>query len=161
MRSVEPERLTAYVTDAKQRRLQSNVAVEDLTTQDRIQETNRFLDALRIQDRAPSVRVIGFSEFTFTQSIPLDNPQLADFAKHLGADYVVVACQYAGQANQTVMYPMTTFTNENATANVYGNNGYSAVRDSFQLRHIHNACSDASGTKCLCARRSLHPSLAA
>lgn len=126
VRGVEPERLIAWATDAKQRRLQSNVAVEDLTTQDRIQETNRVLDAVRIQERAPTVRVIGFCEFAFGNPIPLDDPRLADFAKQVGADYAVVACQYAGQAQQTVLYPITTYSNADATAYVTGSNGYSA-----------------------------------
>jgi hypothetical protein len=105
----------------------SSVAAEDLTDQDRIAETNRLLDALRIAERSPSVRVIGLSEFTYAEELPVEDPKLADFAKRIGADYVVVTCRYGGKTNQTVMQPVTTFSNANSTAYVTGSNGYSAT----------------------------------
>jgi len=124
--SVETERLNGRAVDTRQRRLKSDVPLNKLTAQDRIDETNRLMTALRIPERAPTVRVLGFSKFTYTNRLPLDDPQLEEFARRIGADYVVVAEQYGGQTNQTVMYPMTTVSSANATVNVTGSSGYSA-----------------------------------
>jgi hypothetical protein len=118
VRSVEPARLMAWANDEQQRRLHSDVAVEDLPPQQRADQTDRLLTAIRIPGRSPTVGIIGFSAFQEDEQLPLTDPDLIKFAKRAGADYVVVTCSYGGKANKVTLFPMMSAFSASGT--VYG-----------------------------------------
>jgi hypothetical protein len=122
VRTVEPERVEAWIADARSRRVASDVAIEDLATEDRIAETNRLFEALQVPEKAPGAYVLGMSLFTQDKPIPTGDAALLAFARQIGADYVVVA-QQAAKVRQTALQPVTTFSSSTATGQVTGAGG--------------------------------------
>ena len=124
------------MADAHSRRVASDVAVEDLTTQDRIAETSRLFAALRIPERAPGAYVLGVSAFTHDRPPPDSDPHLQAFAKNIGADYVAVSQQVA-RRNRTVYQPVTMFSGSSATG--YATVGGSTATNPGHICTLHAA----------------------
>ena len=120
VRTVEPDRLNAWAVELQRRRAESNVAIEDLGTADRVEETNRLFEVLRIPERAPSADALGMSQFQLDRALSTDDRQLAAFAKQIGADDVVVCCQAGGSVSRMAYQPITTFSAGTASGYVGG-----------------------------------------
>jgi hypothetical protein len=127
VRTVEYERLSAFWKSEYERRLRSPIAVEDLPLADKIAEKNRLLETLRLRERNDEVAILGWSEFDSAHELSPSDERLGAFARKVGADYVVVSSHFAGQSEEVVAMPITTYTSSSGTASVYGRRGYAGT----------------------------------
>jgi hypothetical protein len=110
VRTIPFERYERYVQAERQRRITSTTAPQDLSEQERLAEKGRLLETLQLKDRADEIDVLGWSEFTYDEPLKPNDPKLVDFAKKIGADYVVIASTYTGQVTRTEDRAITTYS---------------------------------------------------
>jgi hypothetical protein len=115
VRTVEFERLQRYAQAERRQRVASTTAPEDLPADQKLAAKNRLLETLQLQERGDEVEVLGWSEFTESEKLEPRDARLQKFAQKIGADYVVIASDYAGQVTRTVDRPMTTYSHSYAT----------------------------------------------
>ncbi|WP_428939512.1 hypothetical protein [Fontivita pretiosa] len=115
IRTVEPQRLQQYAQAERQRRVASTTAPQDLPPQERLAAKNRLLEALQLQERGDEVEILGWSEFKSFEKLSPRDPRLEKFAKKIGADYVIVAADYAGKVARTIDRPLTTYSHSYVT----------------------------------------------
>jgi len=113
--SVEFERLQRYAAAEHKLRVESTTAPEDLPASEKSAAKDRLLEALQLKERGDQIEVLGWSEFSDDERLSPNDPKLEQFAKSIGADYVVVSSEYAGKAARTVERPMTTYSNSYVT----------------------------------------------
>jgi hypothetical protein len=126
IRTVEPQRLQHYAQAERQRRVASSTAPQDLPPEQRLAAKNRLLEALQLQERGDEVEILGWSEFKSFEKLSPRDPRLEKFAKKIGADYVIIAADYAGKVARTIDRPLTTYSHSYVT--VPGGRGGRAPR---------------------------------
>jgi hypothetical protein len=131
VRTVEFERLSRFMEEENKRRAESNTAVEDVPLSERIQAKNRLLEVLRLKERNDDIAFLGWSEFDSPRNEDPKDGTLEQFAKSVGADYVMVASRYGGQSTQVVNMPITSYSSSNANAYLYGRNGYAGTANIY------------------------------
>jgi hypothetical protein len=110
VRNVEFERLQRYSAQEKKIRVESTTSPADYTPEERAAAKDRLLEALQMRERGDEIEVLGWSEFESTQQLDSRSSMLSDFAKGIGADYVVVSSEYLGRVMTTVDRPLTTYS---------------------------------------------------
>ncbi len=115
VRTVESERLQEYAADEHKLRVQSTTAPEDLSPQEKQAAKDRLLETLQLKERGDQIEVLGWSEFAASEKLSPNDHRLQEFAGKIGADYVVVASDYAGKILRTVERPMTTYSHSYTT----------------------------------------------
>jgi hypothetical protein len=124
VRVIEPDRLNAFFESERVRREKSTVAPEDETAADFDAWKQRFLDAMRIKERAENIVILGFSQFVEPRALDPHDGQLAKFSSKIGGDYAVTSISYKGKVDSVAMLPMTTYARSNTTANAWGPGGH-------------------------------------
>jgi hypothetical protein len=110
VRNVEFERMQRYAEEEKRIRVESTTSPADYTPEERTAAKNRLLEALQLRERGDEIEVLGWSEVESTQQLDPRSNMLGDFAKSIGADYVVVSSEYLGRVMTTVDRPLTTYS---------------------------------------------------
>jgi hypothetical protein len=110
VRTVEYERFREYAQRERQRRIESPTAPQDLSPDEQLAARRRLLEALQISDPPDQALVLGWSEFATTEQLDPNDKRLAQIARKIGADYVVVAQQYQGPVTSVVREPVTTYS---------------------------------------------------
>ena len=110
VRVIESERLQKYSVDERKRRVESDVALSELPTAERVEAKNRLLETLQLKERGDEAVVLGWSEFMSYERLQTSDERLQKFGKKIGADYVVVASEYAGKVARVIERPMTTYS---------------------------------------------------
>lgn len=109
------ERVAAYF-DAR------NLAPEDATDSDREAASSLAFDSFRIRADPGEYVCIGSSS-SWLASGRMD-PELAECAKRVGADMVVVASQYLGTEQRTTVLPFSSPSYANVWGSAYGSGGW-------------------------------------
>jgi hypothetical protein len=112
VRTVEYERLKKFTDEEHQRRVNSTTAPVDLPPEQKMAMKNRLLQALQIPERGDDAVIVGTSQFTSPEVLKPDDPNLAAFAKKLGADTVVVSTAYLGKASRIDTVPVTSYSTD-------------------------------------------------
>jgi len=130
LRTIPFERYQRYVENEHKRRVESTTAPQDLPREEQLAAKDRLLEALQLRERGDDAEVLGWSEFVADEPLRADSPKLADFGKKVGADYVIVASNYAGQVTRTEERPVTTYS-QGFTTFTRGRGRRGAVSNSY------------------------------
>lgn len=108
VRTIGAERFAAYVAGARDERVMQDVADDRLPRETRADRMRRFLEALRVEEPAERVEVIGVSRFTNTSFAGGPRGSLAAFARAVGAEYAVAVTEPLGLRETVIREPVTT-----------------------------------------------------
>lgn len=100
------------------------LAPEDMSHADAVETRRLVLDALRVREDPATVAILGFSNFTAPQRMATDDTRLTDFAKGVGADFIVVASEFAGEKDGMGMAPVMSTSSGQASASAWGSGGW-------------------------------------
>jgi hypothetical protein len=109
VRTIEYERFRNYAERERELRIASPTAPQDLPPGERLAARQRLLETLQIPLPAEQVIVLGWSQFAELERLDPGSRQLANFARRVGADYVVITQQYQGPVSTIVREPVTTY----------------------------------------------------
>ncbi len=110
VRQIPWPRLEQFLNTEADLLTQSDVAVEDWTPQQQAEARDRMMRALKLAEKPGELEVIGTSTFQTDRKIDPKDGQLAEFARKIGADYVVYSTRYLGKQDTIRMVPTWTHT---------------------------------------------------
>ena len=110
VRTIEYERFRLYAERERELSIQSATAPEDLPLAEQLAARKRLLEALQIPDPPEQVVVLGWSDFSTTEKLEPYGKESQDFARQIGADYVVITSAYLGPVATVVREPVTTYS---------------------------------------------------
>lgn len=102
------------------------LAPEDMTAADATEVRRMMLESLRVHEDPTTTAVLGSSSFTTPYQVRLDDKDLVNFAKGIGADFVVVGTEFAGERQGMGMAPVLSTSSGQASASARGSGGWAS-----------------------------------
>lgn len=132
VREVPYERVSAFMREFKSMNVSSDVALEDMPEDRKMEMRNRLFETLQLRERGREAGLVGGSEFTYIGEINPRDGSLEQFARSMGADYAVFAVEYLGEHTYTVQTPVLNFS----TMAIYGRRGYLGSTVTSDLNYV-------------------------